>query len=435
MTCCNSHEEECKRQCQPTPCEEDPCKRQSTCCPIQENPRKRQRCCPTEENKQEEKEDDDELRDFMQSFVKPQDSTNFIPPQDSLFSDIGFPEAIGLEPFVTQTPTLEDIISSNDAYEEDAEIWFVKPEPPPPTPPIEVQLQMTSTITRTAEQTASEMISTMTSISQAVGSVTSQDPDGVGWLTPTQWANSTWDGIPFDTDGKTKEEICAFLRPDNVWTIRGLRERFYEVNPFADNENPTVTEIDNWNIEVIRHFRALLGNTIPVENDARLYLECRWADERKYTEAWDTDYPDTFTCTGATTCIGKSPGPCFLLGVPTDIAGGHCGAGFFPLDQTHRNVYINAPAYNGDFISYPELDGYTNRRSQAEGLSGANADVPWCLKLPYVIANWICSEGLSGHPGPYVSPTNARQTFGCSWWYDADGPHGPATGGFRGKWR
>lgn len=36
----------------------------------------------------------------------------------------------------------------------------------------------------------------------------------------------------------------AFIFPKGVNTMKGLRERFYEVNPFTDKANPTVAEIE-----------------------------------------------------------------------------------------------------------------------------------------------------------------------------------------------
>lgn len=268
---------------------------------------------------------------------------------------------------------------------------------------------------------APTMMDDATSISQAVPSVTSQDPDGIGWL---NWSGTQWDGTPFDTTGKTKSQICSFLRPTGgPYNIRGIREKFYAVNPFADNLNPTPEEIDNWNIEVIRHFRAMLGVSTPVNNDPRLYLEARWADERKYTEAWDSSYPSGTP--------GGPSGPCWNPpGTPVDIAAGHCGASFFP-NPADRATYIAEAPYSNDFAKYPELDPgvYTSRRGQAEGLNAADADLPWSIKLSVMLTHWICNEGLTGHPGPYVNPSTARQWFGCSWWLNG------TVLNFRGKWR
>jgi len=270
------------------------------------------------------------------------------------------------------------------------------------------------------------MIEGLTPVMRSSTGALRHDPDGITWLTPAQWNQTTWDGVPFNVSGKTTSEICAFLG-SSPYLVKGLRQRFYEVNPFADNENPTVTEINNWNLEVIRHFRKLLGNPTPVDHDARLYLEASWADERKYTTVWDTSYPVGMlyqTSPDAAYVGGQAQGPCVGY---TDTASGHCGAAFFP-NSSDRAPYLAALPYQNNFTAYPELNGYVSRRSQTEGIRGLNpAGKPWSILLASAIRNWICEEGLSGHPGPYVG-TDARRYFGCSWWW---------TGGtlnYRGKW-
>lgn len=246
-----------------------------------------------------------------------------------------------------------------------------------------------------------------------------QDPDGIDWLAGSvHWTNSEWDGTVFDPFNKTKEEICAFLRPSHGYVTRGIREHFYNINPFADNSNPTPAEIDNWNVEVIRHFRRMFGISTPVIPDARLYLECRWSDERKWTTAWDTKYPDGV--------VGTASGPCFnTSGTPVDTAGGHCGESFFP-DAADRAVYISQPPYNNDTTKYPELADYNARFSQTSGNNAVNAGINWSIRLAWIITQWMCNEGTTGHAGPYLG----RERFGCSWFYT-----GGATTNYRAKWR
>lgn len=222
-----------------------------------------------------------------------------------------------------------------------------------------------------------------------------------------------WDGVPMNTIGKTKEELCLFVKPDGVWPsnfiYKGLLQRYREVQPFADEVNPTVDEIDAWNLEVIAHFRRLLGVPGTMQPDARLYIECRLSDERKYTTAWNALYPDG-TCT---------PG------------GAHCGWTFFP-SASERAPYIAGAPYNNDFLKYPELDGYTIKRGFVEGISAAHHWIPWGIKLAHILTQWICTEGLTGHPGPYFAPS-PRATIGMSWWYNP-----PNTGGavfYRAQYR
>ena len=302
--------------------------------------------------------------------------------------------------------------------------YFTGPEiicpPPLPNPP-STALQYTPNFTETASATEFDMIMSSTAISQSTPKVFSQDPDGIGYILPTQWDEAIWDGLPYDPTGKTKEEICAWLKPtENPNIIRGIREKFYEVNPFADNTNPTPAEIESWTFDVIRHFRAMFGGGNPVGPDARLYLETRWADERTHTIYWDTEYPFDPP--------GGSYGPCHTTaGASVDTASGHCGASFFP-DQTDRTPYIAEPPYNSDFVKYPELNGdgpgalipvltttgYTARRSAAEGISGVKPEIPWSLKVAVILAGWICTEGPGGHASSYLPP--GRQKMGFSWW-------------------
>ena len=296
--------------------------------------------------------------------------------------------------------------------------------------PTEIVPQGAPEFTITNELSATEVINQQTAISQSVPSVTSQDPNGVGWVS---WnLDPDWDGIPMDPTGKTPQQICDFISNGSQYRIKGLRQRFYEVNPFADNANPTPQEIENWNLEVIRHFRALLGNPTPVTSNARLTLEARWADERKRTQAWDVAYPDTNACNGGS-CIGKAPGPCFTAsGTPTDTAGGHCGDGFFPNPQDVAQ-YTNAAPYFGNTTTYPELANFTSSYSQATGGGsgfGVNADIPWSMKLAAIIHGYICNEGVEGHAGPYVGMDPPRTEHGGSWW-----PNSNFTQmSYRGKW-
>lgn len=257
---------------------------------------------------------------------------------------------------------------------------------------------------------------------------TGHDPDGTTWIKTSHWENSTWDGNPIDPNSMTKQELCDWLRPSSPYVVRGIRKLFYDIEPFADNANPTTEEINNWNLEVIRHFRRMLGVATPLAPDARLYLEARWADERKHTTFWDAQYP---AATNKENQPGSSFGVCFLPnGDPIDTAGGHCGEAFFP-DEPDRNQYIQSPPYQGDTEKYPELNNYTFRSSQASGVSGAKSYITWAIKLPWIIANWICAEGLTGHPGPFVGG-DAKPRVGMAWWHTSPGSTWTH---FRVKWR
>lgn len=368
-------------------------------------------------------------------------------PEDEFIEGSGddFIQTDTIDPVYDITPS-EETLFENDEYEDDTEQWFSKEEAIPP-PTNSFTKQYFPSYTRTSFPSQDSMIYSTTAYSQAVPSVTSQDPDGIGWLNPGNWADSTWDGTPFnayDYPHGTPVDLgalCSFLRPGHPYIMRGIREHFYKINPFADNTNPTPAEITNWTIETIRHYRNLMGVTVPVYPDARLHLECRWADERKRTQAWDTDYPDTVTCgqTGDQTCIGKSSGPCFdSNGNPVDTAAGHCGASFFP-DPADREQYISAAPFNSD--TYPELTNYNVRRSATEGVMTMDADLPWSIKPAWVIMYYACGlgEGFGTHAGPFVGDKvlngapDDRKYFGCTYWHDVN-KDGGSGNNFRGKW-
>ena len=303
----------------------------------------------------------------------------------------------------------------NDKYEEDVESALPSASttaPPPPPPAGTLQYSPDFTISSPYPSASQQIINQLT-VSQAVPSVTSQDPDGVTWL---DWTGTTWDGNPINPSGMTPTQMCQFLRPTgSPYAVRGIRELFYQHNPFADNQNPTVMEINNWNVIVINHIRAMLGYTIQVVNDARLYLETRWADERKWTQSWDTAYP-----LQGGLMYGQAPGPCHDTGGNLiDIAGGHCGASFFP-NATDRAAYLSAAPYNNDFTSYPELSNYQNRFSQSEQVKTVNTDLPWSIKMAVIMSGWICGEGTTGHAGPFLT----RQRFGAHWHVNHNGVHG-----------
>ena len=275
------------------------------------------------------------------------------------------------------------------------------------------------------------------SLQVALKSNARQDPDGISWISPAQWRAAEWDGVPFNLTGKTKQEICNFLAPPGTsQAIKGLREHFYAINPFKDVTNPTIAEINDWNLEVIRHIRKLFGINIPVKHDARLYLEANWADERKFTTAWNSKYPGpTFPDTPGSTTAG----PCVLGDFR--LISDHCGASFFP-NQLDRQAYIIAAPYEGNFSRYPELNGngpgaiyptltttgYTERRSVTEGVSGIEASHSWSIKLAQIFKRYICAEGPNGHAGPFLG----RTEVGMSWWYEP-GQTGDRVH-YRGKW-
>lgn len=302
------------------------------------------------------------------------------------------------------------------------------PTTPPPAelePPMVVPapdpdvLQFSPTFSDTTFMSQTEMIDEMTSESLAANQ-TSHGIGDIHWISPNKWV--PWDGVPLVTTNKSKKQICKWLAPHSSYAVRGIRELYNNVQPFANEASPTVSEIDQWTLEVIRHFRKMLGVSTPLKPSARLYLESRWSDERKFTTKWDKKYP------GKETDVGLSTGRCHNPG-PLDRAKGHCGEAFFP-DATDRDKYIASSPYFNDFTAYPELSNYTNRHGRAAGGQDINAKLPWSIKFATVLLRYICLDGLKDHAGPFVG-AQARVEFGNSWWLSSDG----SSVHFRGKWR
>lgn len=282
-------------------------------------------------------------------------------------------------------PTIEDYITPiQEDYEREYED-FSFPSKPPQITPVEPLIQLTPTFS-VLTYSGSERMDRSTTLSQSVESVTNQGPDP-GWI-GTTWDNGwgEWDGTPIVIDGLTPSQICPLLFK-NGYTMKGLRQLYYSIMPFADETRPTIAEIDAWNIEIIRHLRRLVGNNTPLEGDRRLYLEAHWADERRFTRYWDQRYPGT-NC--------SAYGPCAL-----PCSNQHCGATFVP------NFEDQAPY----LVQYPGLEPFNFITGGAEGIGAVNTNVPWALKLVQRLSNWVCTEGTGGHAGPCFNREKVGMSF------------------------
>lgn len=211
-----------------------------------------------------------------------------------------------------------------------------------------------------------------------VPSVTSHAPAGIGWIPSSAWTSATWDGTPYDVTGKSKAQICNWVFPTSN-TMRGLRQLYEAAPPFANPVNPTVGEIDLWNIKVINHFRALFGIG-PITPSLRLYAEAQWSTERRWTNKWNS-YASN----------GTLPyGPC-------PNSNPHCGATFLPSTADQVGNIQNFGWYSSGLLPTSSV-----RESVAEALGGVNTNIPWSIKLARVIAVFLCYEGLVGHTGPFL---------------------------------
>lgn len=275
------------------------------------------------------------------------------------------------------------------------------PPPPPINPPPTTQCpSLHPDATIPGKMSQADTVRAITAATNAKGF--RHDPDGIPWIQRSWWI--PWDGTPINPCTSTKEQLMAFIfpKPGGVHTMRGLRERFYEVKPFADNSNPTVSEIENWNIEVIRHFRRLLGfnqTTHPVYNNKCTYLRAAWSEERARTNYWTSKYPGT---------IESSSGPCSN----PYSSNRHCGGGFIlnPIDQ----IPYKCP---------PTMEDCT-ASGGAEGIQTINTDIPWAVKMGRIIGTFLNTDGIGAHTGPFIG----REYFGSAWFIDGKSTE------FRGKW-
>lgn len=358
--------------------------------------------------KESEKDKERRRKRRRENKAKPDETfvedTSTILTNDTLESTAFFETGDNILPEIPSPRT----IANNDKYEEENEWFSHQPEEPEPEPPL---LQYSTSTPSPTHEDTSTIISNLSTY--LLGTLSDHSP---GAYAPHLWPSAEWDGTPFPGDITTapKEELCAWIRPtQSYFIIKGLKQRFDELNPFQDIQHPTIAEIDNWHIEVIKHFRALFGVTLPIKPNARLFLEARWASERYITDDWDTKYPGTYA---------SAEGPCS----PWYCGNPHCGAAFFP-DAADRQPYIDAY----DVTKYPELSNYNSRYSLIEGNYSAYHPTPWSLKLAGMFAWFICNEGYIGHTLPIFT----REEFGCDWYYE---PGSSMEAGsplsYRGKW-
>lgn len=251
------------------------------------------------------------------------------------------------------------------------------PPPPPPPPPPQDPLCPTSTW---AVQFTPELslINGPNLIGGAEGMriAIAQANDGAGsnglpnWIPQSSWDAAYWDGVPFNYCGKTTAEMMAWIWPSK-YTMRGLRQLYEAKRPFANESFPTIREIDMWNVEVIRLYRALLGLTNDVQPSRCLFLRANWSDEKKFTSNWDTVEP-SYTC-------------------DPNATASHCGAAFAPPAdlqvpyQLPGDVYC--PYLNGGAEDIFPAAVYTN--------------IPWSIKMSVVVRS-ASAEGFTGHGGPFV---------------------------------
>jgi hypothetical protein len=236
--------------------------------------------------------------------------------------------------------------------------------------------------------------------------ISAHDPDSIVWITKAQWDSAKWDGKTiYDPTKMTQAEFTAAICPSGD-RIRGIREVFYQTNPFKDNKNPTKAEVDEWHRIALNHVRALVGYTSAdrqVQKDHCMFKRALWGDERQNTRMWDAKYPGT---------DGSAAGPC------VGGTNAHCGASFIPSAADQAPYFIGTP------LTCAAGAG-------SEGITSApKSNIPWSIKWSRAFCGFLGSEGFwGGHVGPFFH----REKFGFSFW-DADTNNNNNNAVLRAKW-
>lgn len=233
---------------------------------------------------------------------------------------------------------------------------------------------------------------------------TNLDPDNPVW--------HEWDGVTifpaYSPDTLTvseKEQYRSdwyrWLFPGypNDYIIRGLKQLYDQYQPFADELEPTPSEIEKWNDQVLNHFRRLSGLP-PAVMSQELFIMCTWSLERKTTTIWDTDYPGT---------NDSAYGPC---------QGGtnlHCGTTFKP-NYEDQKPYWNY--YNCNYPCAPDPQEITLNQGTEAILVWYNGNAMTAMSRNLRKLFEGCANGavISGHAGPYAGRPLYGLAVGRSKW-------------------
>lgn len=224
-----------------------------------------------------------------------------------------------------------------------------------------------------------------------------------------------WDGFTkkslWIADSSTPAEVAAhrqdwydYIFPNvssGNYVMRGLEQLYHTIEPFEDETAPTIAEFENWNLQVLNHFRNLL-DIPPASYDPSLFLKTMWATERKRTGIWDA--------------YGGEPNSAFGPCPPGSQI--HCGETFVP------SASDQSPYWNENYCGIPG--------TVTDVLTGSDAGSATVGTWPNGTAFTAMSrllrtsfQGLSvtGHQGPFL----LRPQLGYHI-YGSDGA------GFRTKW-
>ena len=214
-------------------------------------------------------------------------------------------------------------------------------------------------------------------------------PPTVGWDKATIYNPVTSLNLDEPRDESVFYSQMCPKNSDGKRVLRGLRQRFDEVKPFADTKNPTKAEVDRWNGIVLTHIRSLAGIDHEAQPDVCLMTRALWANQWRHTKGtiWgpaDATNPNQFVC-------------------PKTGSNMHCGASFVPNTLEKQRPYL------------PSGHGKCSAGAGSEGAFGHNPNSPWSLKTAEVFCSTLKAEGYwGGHTGPFWG----RKKFGFGFWHD-----------------
>lgn len=204
--------------------------------------------------------------------------------------------------------------------------------------------------------------------------VTSHDPDGVNWI--NDWPS--WDGQVFTTEG-LKQKICG----KGVDNFVGNRDLFDELGLFANNMEPTLSELDFMHTHYINHWRKLVGLTgeeHQIKNDRCLSAQAAWSSEHLAENQGPNCQGPSCTCSGAK-CRSD------------------CGTNFIPSAEAQAaSSYVPS--------SYPTCknDGVTETIFR-----NVKADIPWSIKIN---RGFCALLGHVGYNSPLIKPFFFAKRYG-----------------------
>lgn len=230
------------------------------------------------------------------------------------------------------------------------------------------------------------------------------DPDGIDWIPRSAW--KSWDGEVYNPNGYSQADFAELICPtsttistghgNSIRTIRGLREVFYEHNPFGDNFNPTKAEVDEWHRIAMNHVRRMVGFD-EIEKDHCLFLSAFWGNQRKLTTFWDSDYP------AAPNGNSNYYGPCGDGGSSDP----HCGFTFVPSAEDQA-PYWRRPYEDNEVCVIG---------NKAEGIFPTRANDPWSIKYVRAFCWTLEHEGMGTESqGCHTTPFFDRPYFGWDFW-------------------